>query len=299
MSGHHRTLLLARPPPISVLFGGRWLLRYLIVFFVTVALTSTTRAQTQCVGVPVNGSCSSNQFLDVDRSCCVACTSCAPPGELTRCNRTHDAVCVPPCPLGMEWNFPNQKCIISDCGSCQEGQCLSLTQCLCDHCHTGTTCLIQKEECTDAGDAIDKGPDTSSSSLNPLTIGLIAIGVVIGIIVFSACFLLFGFCTTKQQRQVTENQGSENSESGLITSRALTNSTRSSYMSSMNSTTAYLNHQSMLELLRHSNTTPLHGTSGDSSNVSSPNSFRSSPKLVRTSPLAREKFHEKGQISHV
>ena len=285
---------------LALLFGGHCAIwRYSFMCLVVMALSCTT-TRAQCVNrSTIDSGCPSNHFFDVGQSCCMACTRCNLNSQEERspCNQTHDAVCAFPCPFGLRWSEPNKKCIISNCSQCQGGSCISLTQCLCDKCHEGDMCLIQKTTCQNSDISEEERPEAESSSLNPLTIGLISIGVVIGIVVFSSCFLLFGFCTTKQRHISSENQGSENSESGLISGRAFTNSTRSSYMSSMNGTTAYLNHQSMLELLRHSST-PVHSSGSDSSNLSSPRSFRSSPKLVRTSPLAMEKF-EKGQITPV
>ena len=279
-------------------------LRYLLTILVILSsATVPSRALEECLGQPINGVCRSSEYLNSTRSCCMQCTNCnlINRAEETPCNGTHDAVCVPLCPSPKRWSSQDLKCVISDCGSCPSGECREgLDACLCDECYTGDTCSTLKEECRGRPE-IPEPTVTSNgedSSLNPVTIGLIAIGVVIGIVAFSSCFLLFGLCTTKQRR-IADNQSSENSESGLVTVRGYTNSTRSSYMSGLSSsTTAYLNNRSMLELLRHSNT-PVHSLSGSSSIRSSPKSYRSSPKLVRTSPLAPEKFCEKGLITSV
>ena len=276
------------------------LFRYSLLLLVFLSTSTSTQALT-CVSQSSNGVCPQDHFFNSTQSCCVQCQDCINQDVFTPCNRTHDAVCVPLCPSLKRWSMKDRKCVISDCSLCPGGDCVvGLEACLCnDPCYSGDTCSIFNRECRDEPQPSVKTNegDTSSSSLNPLSIGLIAIGVVIGIVAFSSCFLLFGLCTTKQRR-ITESQGSENSESGLVTARGFTNSTRSSYMSGMSSTTAYLNNQSMLELLRHSNT-PIHSLSGSSSNRSSPKSFRSSPKLVRTSPLAPEKFRESGLITSV
>ena len=291
----------------------RCCLKYLLVLLVfLVSSASSSEAQAdRCVGQPSDRGCSSSpgQFYDSTHSCCMQCKDCRAlnEDELRECNATHDAVCIPSCPDPnlQRWSIQDNKCIITDCTKCPGGDCLNgFESCRCQKCYTGPTCteLIKTEACKRIETTSRESPESESGALNPLSIGLIAIGVVIGIVAFSSCFLLFGVCTTKQRRMSGENQGSENSESGLVTGRGFSNSTRSSYMSGMSSgTTAYLNHQSMLELLRHTST-PMHSVSSSSSIRSSPKSIRSSPKLVRTSPLAPstpDKLCESGIITSV
>ena len=279
----------------------------LLVFLVSSASSSEAQAE-RCIDQPTNGVCSSNLFYDSANSCCMPCKDCSAVNEvvLHQCNTTHDTECIPSCPNPklQRWSVQDNKCIITDCTKCEGGDCMDgVEACRCLPCHTGATCteLVRTEACR-ADEAVDRNHESEGATLNPLTIGLIAIGVVIGIVAFSSCFLLFGVCTTKQRRMSSENQGSENSESGLVSGRGFTNSTRSSYMSGMSSgTTAYLNHQSMLELLRHTST-PVHSVSSSSSIRSSPKSIRSSPRLVRTSPLAPstpDKLRESGIITSV
>lgn len=280
----------------------------LLIFLVSSSSLSEALAD-RCVGPPSSsGTCSANQFYNSTTSCCMQCTDCSALNEvvLYQCNATHDTRCIPSCPDPelQHFSLQDSKCIISDCSKCEGGDCNGVETCRCLPCHAGATCkaLVQTEECR--GEETNNDPDSEpeGATLNPLTIGLIAIGVVIGIVAFSSCFLLFGVCTTKQRRMSGENQGSENSESGLVSGRGFSNSTRSSYMSGMSSgTTAYLNHQSMLELLRHTST-PIHSVSSSSSIKSSPKSIRSSPRLVRTSPLAPstpDKLRESGIITSV
>ena len=286
-----------------------WCLKYLLVVLVfLVSSASSSEAQSdRCATVtpqPSDHTCSSHQFFDLANSCCMQCTDCRAQNEdfLYRCNATHNAKCVPSCSELQHFSVRDNKCIITDCSKCPGGDCDGVESCLCDPCHSGATCTdpVLSDECMTE---VSKPRETnakseSGSSLNPLGIGLIAIGVVIGIVAFSSCFLLFGVCTTKQRR-MSENQNSENSESGLVSGRGFSNSTRSSYMSGMNSTTAFLNNQSMLELLRHSNT-PLHSVSSSSSIRSSPKSLRSSPRLILTSPLAPptpDKLRESGLVT--
>ena len=286
-------------------------LKYLLVLLVfLVSSASSSEAQAEhCVSPSIDGTCSPNHFYNSTKSCCMQCTDCSALNavELYQCNATHDAKCIPSCPNPrlQHWSIQDNKCIITECKKCEGGDCLDgVETCLCLPCHTGATCteLVQTEACRAGDTNIERDPESEGATLNPLTIGLIAIGVVIGIVAFSSCFLLFGVCTTKQRRMSGENQGSENSESGLVSGRGFTNSTRSSYMSGMSSgTTAYLNHQSMLELLRHTST-PVHSVSSSSSIRSSPKSIRSSPRFVRTSPLAPstpDKLRESGIITSV
>jgi hypothetical protein len=278
----------------------------LLIFLVSSASYSEAQAE-RCVSRPSDGTCSSNQFYNSTTSCCMQCRDCSAVNEvvLHQCNATHDTRCIPSCsnPQLQRWSVQDNKCIIIDCSLCEGGDCMNgVETCRCNRCHTGPTCteIAPTEECRAEATNIGGDRESKGATLNPLTIGLIAIGVVIGIVAFSSCFLLFGVCTTKQRRISGENQGSENSESGLVSGRGFSNSTRSSYMSGMSSgTTAYLNHQSMLELLRHTST-PIHSVSSSSSIRSSPKSIRSSPRLVRTSPLAPstpDKLHESGIIS--
>lgn len=298
-SGYKRTLL----ETSSVLPAQRGcLLRYSIIL-VLLGSAVSSQAQSNCISTPRDTVCLSGQYWNSSNSCCMQCTNCNSMnrGEESPCNGTHDAVCGPLCTPPKRWSPRDHACVITDCSRCPTKQCQEgIDACLCDSCYTGPTCSILKEECAD-----QQPPDPSISSspeeatmISPLTVGLIAIGVVIGIVAFSSCFLLFGLCTTKKRR-VTDNQSSENSESGLVAPRGFTNSTRSSYMSGMSSgTTMYMNRHSVLEILRHPNT-PVHSLSCSSSVRSSPKSFRSSPKLVRTSPLAPEKFKEKGLVTSV
>ena len=280
----------------------------LLVFLVSSASSSEAQAE-RCVGQPTDSTCSQNQFYNSTNSCCMQCRDCSAVNEvvLHKCNDTHDTKCIPSCsnPELQHWSVYDNKCIITDCTKCEGGDCLDgVETCRCNRCHTGPTCTVpvQTEECRAEETNIGGDRESEGATLNPLTIGLIAIGVVIGIVAFSSCFLLFGVCTTKQRRISGENQGSENSESGLVSGRGFSNSTRSSYMSGMSSgTTAYLNHQSMLELLRHTST-PVHSASSSSSIRSSPKSIRSSPRLVRTSPLAPstpDKLRESGIMTSV
>lgn len=298
-SGYKRTLLVTS----SVLPAKRGCLLRYSIFLVLFTSAVSSQAQANCIIRQANSVCSSGQYWNSSNSCCMQCTNCNSKNqaEETPCNRTHNAVCVPLCDAPKRWSSRDRACVISDCSRCPTKQCREgLDACLCGPCYTGDTCSILKDECvgpqpSNPSDRSDPGEETT---INPLTVGLIAIGVVIGIVAFSSCFLLFGLCTTKKRR-VTDNQGSENSESGLVAPRGFTNSTRSSYMSGMSSsTTMYMNRHSVLEILRHPNT-PVHSLSCSSSVRSSPKGFRSSPKLVRTSPLAPEKFKEKGLVTSV
>ena len=276
-------------------------LRYFTMAVVLFVSVSSSGAQETCLGQPVNGDCGSGQFFDLTESCCMQCKDCSVLGQDQRapCNKTHNAFCVPFCQDFHFWSVKDVACVIN-CSSCPGGGCHPGGKaCICGRCHEGADCSRIRDECVNQPEMSEPETEKNGSSLNPVSIGLIAIGVVIGIVMFSSCFLLFGLCTTKQRRNV-ESQGSENSESGLVTGRGFSNSTRSSYMSGMSGTTAFLNNQSMLELLRHSNT-PISSVSGSSSVKSSPRSIRSSPRLVRTTtPVSTpEKLRENGFVTTV
>ena len=137
--------------------ASRWRcsLKYLVVLpIILVSLACSSDAQAgQCLGQPVEGKCSPNQFYSSTSSCCIQCTNCSAlnTAVLYQCNATQDATCIPSCPNPelQHWSLRDNTCIITDCTKCEGGDCISAQACRCLPCHTGPTCtqLEQTDEC--------------------------------------------------------------------------------------------------------------------------------------------------------
>ena len=223
---------------------------------------------------------SGESFHNVTVNCCQRCSSCPTGYEMrTPCSTTSDTYCVPSCPhQALAWNEGEEACVIK-CSFCSY-ECDSIERrCVCDpslcyhpndlYCDVPIPCTITSSRPT--VDDINTGSG-NPSSLPPWGIGVIAVGAVLGIVAFSAGFLLMGICTRKKRSEGVESGGSDNSESMLMSNGRSSRGTRSTYIS------GYPN-QSLLDLLRNTNT-PVH--SSLSSIHSSPRSARASPCPERT-----------------
>ncbi len=220
-------------------------------------------------------SCTQGQtFLD-SSGCCQRCTVC-PPGTSTEsaCNTTHDTHCVErSCTDPNTIFMDNDGVCVIDCQRCSYDCNIEQNRCICDPdiCYEDTT-FCQKPCLPTTTDVLR--PNISINPRNPTTlptwgIGVIAVVAVLGIIAFSAVFLLLGVCTRKRETEV-DSEASESSSNILVTSSGVSRGTNSTYLA------GYPNH-SLIDLLRQSN--PLHNSL---SNIrSSPKSARASPYLMK------------------
>lgn len=224
---------------------------------------------------------SGESFRNVTVNCCQRCSACPDGYEVrTPCSTTRDTYCVPSCPHNaLTWNEGEGACVI-DCSFCSYDCDPVKRRCVCDpslcyhpndlYCQTPIPC----SPITPSRPTVDDNNNSGNpSSLPPWGVGVIAVGAVLGIVAFSAGFLLMGICTRKKRTaEGVESGGSENSESVLVSNGRSSRGTHSTYIS------GYPN-QSLLDLLRKTNT-PVH--SSFSSIHSSPISARASPCPVRT-----------------
>ena len=177
-----------------------------------------------------------------------------------------------------------------DCSCCPSGDCdreSGNSRCECSSCFLSSDFYCDRPVLCGTEEPViatvkTESRSNSQNTLPPWGIGLVAIGVVIGIVAFSACFLLMGFVTTTRRGDI-EIQGSENSESGLVPGGQIRGhsslGTNSTYMSASNAG-VFLSNQKILELLRNSNT---HSSlSSARSSPRSAGSLNTSPKPVRT-----------------
>ena len=234
---------------------------------------------------------SGETFLDERTGCCELCRSCTY-GVSEECTVNQNTFCVCPSPLYQE---EDGECFIF-CPYCPvTGECIQGTQrCRCKDpsCHLDTDIYCEnstalcKEPTTSKPTTLPttttmKTPNFSQESLPPWGIGLIAIGIVIGIIIFASCFLCMGFFSMSKSES---RRSSEDSENGLVVQGSF--GTTSSFLSS-GSVYPYLSSQSMLELLRNSNSQLLHHNSPLSSLHNSPVCSRAGPNPNRTVKLAK------------
>lgn len=218
-------------------------------------------------------------YFDSSLRTCEACTPCSTTQEVRNsCNRTHDTHCIPLCQRPyLFWNEAENNCVI-DCSQCP-GECDQVrSRCECGSCYDDTDLFCERNRCDISQSPPEATPppsvgDDGRSHLPSWGIVLIAVGVVIGIVSFSACFLLMGLASSRRST-MDPTSASDGSESGLVYPSKGSLSTHSSYMSG---SSAFFNNQSVLELLRNSQNGVHEGSLG-SLHQSSPKGSRSSSK---------------------
>lgn len=228
-------------------------------------------------------------FHNTSANCCQRCSTCSDTFEVrTPCSGTSDTYCVPSCShRALSWNKGQGACVI-ECSFCSYKCDPVANHCMCDpslcwlpsdiYCETPIPCVST----TPTRPTVNIHPPGNPSSLPPWGVGVIAVGAVLGIVAFSAGFLLMGVCTRRKRAAVPESSGSDNSESVLVS-----NSGRSSHGTHSTYISGYPN-QSLLDLLRNTST-PVH--SSLSSIHSSPRSARASPFPVRTVQVKLDHNH--------
>lgn len=249
--------------------------------------------------------------FNVATGCCKRCSSCQDQERMfaiSECNVTHDAVC--DCLSPTYLDDTSHICAL-DCQLCPSrsgpGSCLpgrTECQCLNQACHllgdiycdnpVNPPCRATVSQLTTTPPERPSGNNSfDQNSVPAWGIGLIAVGIVIGIIIFASCFLCMGIFTKHKNSDPESQRGSESSENGLVPRDSFSSvCTKSSYISSSSSMYPYLSTHSMLELLKNSNPQLLHSRDRLSSVHSSPVSTRASPKpgIVR---LAKNSSNDK------
>lgn len=265
--------------------------------------------------------CRSNEWFDADTGCCQRCTDCSTSNGQTErfeqrsCNRTHNAVCGCNSPTFLD-SLTNE-CLLN-CQNCPSGDCLRHGVCRCarQECHSTDDFFCRRNLCVSeqpvpqgTTEPVIRFNDGSSGAgeFPAWGIGLIAVGIVIGIIIFASCFLclgLFNVLSSKSRDPESQHSSSETSENGLVPDSFVSVGTNSTYASS--NLYPYLSSQGMLEILRQSNSQLVLGGSSSStmskdckgtgsSLHGSPVSIRSSPKPLpgRTVKLAKSADSDK------
>ena len=253
--------------------------------------------------------CTSGQTFNPETGCCHSCRSCS--GRemlvLSICNATHDTVCGCETPFFLDTT--DNQCHLN-CNLCPRS-CSTIrgvTRCNCNRpsCHPADDLYCRHEILYPCRETV--APPTEPTrpppempgidgpnSLPPWGIGLIAVAIVIGIILFASCFLCMGIFSKHKSREPESHQGSETSENGLVPRDSFASvGTTSTYASS--NMYPYLSSHSMLELLKNSNSQLVlggGGSGGEGSLHGSPISSRASPKPVRTVMLAKSADSDK------
>ena len=163
--------------------------------------------------------CPKGNFFD--GTSCQRCSSCSDDPELitTPCSATNDTVCRE-CRPGYTVSAVG-GCIV-DCSKCASGECDSVNQCKCnDPCKTGVFCQDRVPGCgatqppTDSSTTPSQSNASSeTSSFSPVTSALVAVGAVMGIVIFSVLFVLLGVATSCRKGGVS---GAESSNGSIDT----------------------------------------------------------------------------------
>ena len=156
---------------------------------------------TECPGL-----CPSGQFYNMSKGGCQICSTCQPPLEAAQnCGTlvpaldpvlgelcvSQNSVCCQP----FEYAF-NGECILN-CDKCEHGSCpVGRPVCECDEGWHGNLCQHQDVVVTTPPTTYSPPtvPPSGEPSLDPWQIVLIAVGIVIGIVIFSALLVIASFC---------------------------------------------------------------------------------------------------------
>lgn len=142
------------------------------------------------------------QFYDTTAAVCRNCTVCASDEtKITACTTEQDTHCLPKC-LGKQYVYVADldRCIFN-CELCPHG-CTTSDKCRCQpsQCYLEHDLLCENNQCSTSEtppSEVTGTVDDRSNDLPTWGIGLISIGVVIGIVAFSAGSMILSFCTRK------------------------------------------------------------------------------------------------------
>ena len=166
--------------------------------------------------------CPTNHFYHSESRECRVCGNCTSSAK-AQCTATTNTQC---CHPNEFFNTATRDCT-PDCSKCPLGRCKvdSLYQCICKPCQTGALCDLFDPDC-ETPTPTDTSPVTpiirstesnSDDTISPVTSALIALGAVIGIILFSALFVLLGmFSSCHKGSSNSMNDSSSNNSSERI-----------------------------------------------------------------------------------
>ena len=175
----------------------------------------TTYHNTECYSC-VSGA----QYYDLEKSKCENCTVCKEDEQkVADCSISENTRCQPRCQPHQY--FRQGQCYL-DCAQCQNGCVTSGTaRCRCQpsRCYHDTDILCDNNICATTGTTPLEVTGTVADESNELPtwgIGLISIGVVIGIVAFSAGSMILGFCTRRTSQVEEDAEGGGNPNPSLV-----------------------------------------------------------------------------------
>lgn len=175
-------------------------------------------------------SCPLDQFFDGNTKSCRNCTQCK--SLKNKCSGARDTECC----LDKEFFHPIRRVCTPRCSECRiTGECDTDFNCKCTACFKGRFCDIPNPECVTSPPPTITYPPTArstegtTSSMNPVTSALIALGSVVGIILFSALFVLLGVITSCNKGQTQNYSSSNNSTDNFLEETKATSALISMY----------------------------------------------------------------------
>uniref|UniRef100_A0A1X7U771 TNFR-Cys domain-containing protein n=1 Tax=Amphimedon queenslandica TaxID=400682 RepID=A0A1X7U771_AMPQE len=176
-------------------------------------------------------SCPEGHYFNYTIRSCTRCTDCfidRPRYQtIKQCTATSDAVCQP-CQTGYYYVLSYQRCQLN-CLACPTGKCEteSSEQCQCPQCLVGPLCTVQDtitpacqpDTPTTAPPNTVLTPAYDDQSFSTVSSALIAVGAVMCIVIFSACFVFLGVATSC--RKSDSNSETSSSSDGLSASNRI------------------------------------------------------------------------------
>ena len=240
-----------------------------------VASRCTTVQDTVCHTCPVR------TYFNKNSGACTPCSNCSSSVK-AECTATRDTEC---CGDKEFFNSAVMACT-PDCTKCPLGRCQKQSEyhCECPACRIGTFCDVPDPGCmatepspTDGMVDVTRPTEPESVPISPVASALIALGAVIGIILFSALFVLLGVVTSCNRGSSTQGADSSSSNSS---ERILDDSKASSLLISMSkhNSMTYNEYRASLDFLR------LSGSGRSLGSPASSTSPRNSPSSTRSTP---------------
>lgn len=225
--------------------------------------------------------CTSNQFFNTMSNRCQNCSVCkVDEWEVDKCTIKSDTVCQSRCQAHQYYDPIEGRCHLN-CELCEHG-CITerITRCLCKNpeCYAETDIVCSNNLCSTTMTPSLETTGTVDSKTNGLPtwgIGLISIGVVIGIVAFSAGSMILSFCTRKTS-QIVDEESDPTMESKQVYVGRLRSGVQSGHPS------PFLPHN----LLQNSRYSPSRTGSIRSGSLRT-NSLRNHPKSLRSMQVPR------------
>lgn len=222
--------------------------------------------------------CPSGYYYDNRTLSCRRCTDCVGDHRyqpVAQCTASSDSICLP-CQENYYYSDQLERCTI-DCTRCPNGQCdvIRHDQCQCLSCQTGPFCRGQDPSCSPTTPS--EPPTTpptlettaNTQSFSPVSSALVAVGAVLGIIVFSTCFVLLGVVNSCRKPQTPPSPPSDSSAT------AITSASLASLYMNRHSPSPLQEYRTSLDILKYSSNSLYSNNSGGWSNRGSPLSSRS------------------------